>query len=328
LSNFLLIFFVVAGVIVFSCTPDAPRSNPLDPYHQESAVSGVQMNGFVVRKTAPFLPLPLCDVFILPENKFTATNEQGRFVFSGLQAGDHQLLIHKTGYDSSRIVIPADSLLGADLFVYMNAKPSINNLSIHSEYIDQWWPNPFLAVVVEATAQDPDGVGDLQIPWLNIAGYDTTLYLSATSQPDSFVLILEEEGFSGNDLFDIVGKPMVLTVQDGNASRVVKNDEKLIRIISPSPVADSPTGLAVADSSPLFNWQPFIVSYRFRYVVSIYFIRAGVPVLMFQSGPLLTQQRSFQFVDTLATGTYFWTVSVLDEFGNIGRSKEASFIVP
>jgi len=328
LRKLLIILPALAAFVILACTPDAPRSNPLDPYRQAAVESGEKLTGQVVRKTAPFPPLPACDVYILPENKFTTTDDQGRFLFTGLQFGDHQLVAHKNGYDSTWAAIPADSVAGGGFFLYMNARPLFNKVSIHSEYIDQWWPDPVLSVVLEATVRDPDGPGDIQSLWLNIAGMDTSILFAATARPDSFALRLQQEDLPGSDLFDVVGASMRVTAQDRDSSRAAHTDEKLIRIISPAPVAALPTGLAVADPAPLLTWQPFIASYYFSYFVSVYFIRAGVPTLMFTSAPLPAQQLSYQYPDLLAAGTYFWTVSAVDEFGNIGRSREASFIVP
>ena len=322
------IFITVVGLLFSACTPDAPRSNPLDPFHQAAVESGGQLKGQVMQKTAPFPPLPFCDVFILPEKKFTSTDEDGRFLFTALQAGGHQLIAAKSGYDSIRVDIPADSVVNGGIFIYMNTRPLFENLRIHSEYIDQWWPEPVLSVIAEATVHDADGEGDIESLWLNIADYDSGFVFATTFRPDSFVLRLEEQDFPGNDLADIVGKSLRATVLDRDSSRSVITDAKLVRIISPSPEAIAPTGLAVADPSPLFEWQPFIAAYRFSYFVSVYFIRAGVPTLMFTSDPLPVQQLNYQYPDSLSSGTYFWTVSALDAFGNIGRSKEASFTVP
>ena len=36
---------------------------------------------------------------------------------------------------------------------------------------------------------------------------------------------------------------------------------------------------------------------------------------------------SYQYPFTLDQGSYFWTIAVVDEYGNSARSKEASFVV-
>jgi len=324
----LIVFYSGVALLAASCTPDAPRSNPLDPYHRLAVESGEKLSGRVVRKTAPNPPLPGCDVFILPENKFTATDETGRFSFSGLQPVEHVIIAHKSGFDSARVITPAGFDASGDLLLTLNARPLFKTVAIRSEYVDQWWPDPVLSVVVEATVADPDGPADILSLRLDIAGMDSGFSFAATTRPDSFALYLQQESIPGSDLYEIVGAPVQITVMDRDSSRTVNTGEKLIRIISPAPVALSPTGLAQADPAPLMEWQPFAASYRFSYLVSVYFIRAGVPTLMFNSEPLPARNLSYRYPDSLATGTYFWTVSVVDEFGNVGRSKEASFTVP
>lgn len=327
MQRLLVVIIALIGPWLLSCAPDAPRSNPLDPFHQTAVESGEKLAGRVLIKSAPFTPLPGCDVFIYPENKFAATDEQGRFQFSGLQAVDHKLAVHKSGFDSLIVDLSVDAATD-DIVLNLNALPDIERVIVRSEYIDQWWPEPVLSVVVSVLADDPDGLSDLDHVSLRIAGIDSSFPFAGTAQPDSFALRLEENSVPGADLYALVGAALRVTVQDRDSAIVSDDRAKLIRIISPAPVAETPTGLAVADPSPLMQWQPFVASFRFRYLVAIYHIRAGIPTLMFTSEPLPLTQFSYQYADSLAPGTYFWTVSVVDDFGNVGRSKEASFTVP
>ncbi len=318
---------VLVVVLGLRCVPEAPHTNPVDPYFQ-SGNSKKIFHGEVLHKSEPFSPLPGCRVLMLPEKQFEFTDSRGQFRFSLLQAGVHQFVLEKNGFSTDTILINPDTVRRSPVHFFLNGKPYVKQLRIYSEYIDQWWPDPVTLIHFELLAGDPDGGGDLKSLFLRVPelGLDTTF--RATARPDSFTLRLTGEDFPENDPFRLIGQDAFVYLTDRSDERVKEGPFHLIRILENSPVPLEPVSLQEVSPRPLFRWEPYPASFAFTYEVAVFFIQAGIPILIFQDEGLPPTQLQYQYPDSLATGTYFWTVGVRDKLGNFSRSKEASFVVP
>jgi len=321
--------FLVIGLLIFvACAPDAPHDNPLDPFHRTAGNSSNTFAGQVLQKNEPHSPIQNCFVSLLPEQKFVRTDNDGNFSFAGIQPGLHQIEISKVGYDSLMATIDFDTVRNQIVHFYLNGKPFLKKLKIYSEYIDQWWPDPVTSMIVEITIGDLDGVSDIRDIKLTVPAQNLSFSFTETAKPDSFFLRVDELVVTRKDLFALVGAEQYVILVDESGTRVTSGPHYLIRIITTTPQTESPTGLQVVDPQPVFKWQPYIAQFDFKYEILIFFLNAGIPILIHQSNELGVKQLQYTYPDSLAAGTYFWTVGVRDKFGNFCRSKEATFIVP
>lgn len=317
-----LLFFL------FSCAPEAPHDNSLDPYHSSIGNSGIGLIGEVLSKAEPHVPISNCLVLIMPEQYYDTTNIDGRFQFSNLQTGVHQIIIEKAGFKSDTSILAPDTVSSNPMHFYLNGLPFITETKIYSEYIDQWWPDPVANIKFEIIANDPDGAGDIKIITLDVPEMGISKEFTRTVKQDSFFLQLSEPDFPQDSLPQLIGKEMQIVLQDNSNKRVTESPFYLIRIIDFAPIPVEPVGLQTVVPKPLFQWQPYIASFVFNYEVSVFVVAAGLPVLIHNQKNVSVNQTEYQYPDSLSTGTYFWTVGVRDEIGNLSRSKEASFIVP
>ena len=115
-------FVLVAFVLSFNCAPDALHENPLDPFHQLVGESQLSFGGQVLHKNPPHSPLQDCLIFLSPEQKITQSDANGRFEFTSVVKGEHQLLLHKSGYDSLTVQINFDTLTSTPFPFYVNGK--------------------------------------------------------------------------------------------------------------------------------------------------------------------------------------------------------------
>ena len=83
---------------------------------------------------------------------------------------------------------------------------------------------------------------------------------------------------------------------------------------------------------PLLQWSPPDVTFNYTYSLTISRTISGIRSDVWSYTQLASINEEFQFPGdtsskTLDSGEYVWTISVVDDFGNYSRSKEASFVV-
>ena len=115
-----------------------------------------------------------------------------------------------------------------------------------------------------------------------------------------------------------VGAPFFVT-------RVIENEASPI---SPSPFVDD----TVSADSLVFKWSPPNVTYNYSYNVTLSRVDAGTQTVVWSLVGLNSSNESYDFYmhpgrPVLLSGSYVWTVSVVDDFGNYGRSKESAFVI-
>lgn len=319
---------ILAFFIIVSCVPEAPHDNALDPYHQTAANTGISLKGNVLQKNDPHLPIDSCLIQILPEQIFDSSDSKGSFQFYNLNPGVHQLILNRKGFERDTFSIYPDTISKTPVNFYLNGIPSLNTIKIYSEYFDQWWPDPFTQVNVEITVSDPDGISDIKSVFLEMPAFGLKKTFNQTSEVDSFFLQLKETDFPDENIFNMIGKPVQIHLQDDSNLQVKTGPHYLIRIIDNAPETLEPAGLQTVNNSPLFKWQPYGAPFSFNHEVSVFVIAAGIPILIHNQKYIPLAQTEYQFPDSLSSGTYFWTVGIRDDIGNFARSKEATFIVP
>ena len=115
---------------------------------------------------------------------------------------------------------------------------------------------------------------------------------------------------------------------DFPGSKTISMPFFLTRIIGETPVAFSPAnGDTTTDKFPTFRWQLPQFTFAFTQRIEVFRLDAGFPTFVTSIGKISSEARSQRSFVRLSPGTYFWTISVVDDFGNISRSKEATFTI-
>jgi hypothetical protein len=99
------------------------------------------------------------------------------------------------------------------------------------------------------------------------------------------------------------------------------------RIIQDAPIPISPTALDTAAASPQLVWAQPTLQFPYSYKLELFRLDQGLPSLLWSVSNVSASFSSFQYPNSLPSGLFFWTISVVDEFGNLSRSKEGSFLV-
>lgn len=312
---------------IFRCAPDAPRSNPLDPGLNTSA-NRASISGAVFTRYQPASPLENAAVQLLPGGTTALTGPSGSFQFSGLNPGSYQLIAQKEDYvaDTVGVSIATGSVEGVNFF--LNALPQIQSVTFYSEHIAQWWPGDTYHAILTLILNDSDGNADIDSAVFLLPALSFSKAFEQTARPDSFFVDIEDLELPGSDLQYLIEQESYVTITDRAGASVTGGPFFLRRIIEDAPLPLSPSNLQPVSAFPNLEWEPFSLAFEFTFVVQVFRISAGLPVLSHTSPALPDEQVSYSFPDSLSSGTYFWTIGIRDNLNNFSRSKEASFVVP
>lgn len=320
-----IIYLSLIGQI--SCFNNADRTNPLDPksdnFKNVGSVSGKTLTFY-----NPFNALSEVEVRMEPGLFVTRTNAVGEFLFNNVPVRNYHISAQKEGF-----VSPPDSitvLLGQTTAIEfkLDGLPIISSFSIVSCHISRWWPqNDLFLLEIMAEVQDFDGVNDIEMVQFEIPDMSFSDTLQVTQSPGIFMARITESQLPGGNLQNVLGRQLVVKAVDQAGFENSSQPKLLIRIIEQEPRFKSPAGDSLDVSRPLLKWIPMNLSFNFTYKIEVFRVDEGFSNMVESFTNIDPAIFSIQVTETLPSGTYFWTVAVVDEFGNWSRSKEASFVI-
>ena len=334
---------VIISLAYFCGCHDAPRDNPLDPqspqYKSTASITGT------VTMLNQNTPVASATITSLEDGISSVSNASGVYSFDQLTVGIQTLVCSKTNWapDTQHIVLQSQSV--AQVNFILNGAPFVTSQNIYTRKIDQYYPSPQYFVDVTASVTDPNGITDIDSVWFSIVftnstnDQDTLLFPMAYSVSTKlFQITLYKYDLPTNTIQWLVNKPLQIRSRDLHhavnnstpfyASRVIENTATpLYPTINTATSAKDTTG-----PTPDLQWSPPDVTFNYTYTLSISRTISGVRSEVWSATQVASINNEFQFPGdnsgaTLAAGEYVWTISVVDDFGNYSRSKEASFVV-
>jgi hypothetical protein len=317
------------------CLGDAPRGNPLDPLSDNYRDVGA-VTGRATRFYPPHAPLDHVRVRLEAASPGSApwnpvvveSGPDGRFTFADVPSGPYLLFAEREGFapvlDTLSVRLGEQSTRD----VRLNGLPRVAALALRTVHVSRWWPEEDLYLLeVVADVEDPDGATDVAAAWLEVveAGFIDTL--AVTSVPGRFTSSLPVETLPVGSLHALLGQTVVVHARDLAGQVNASAPRSLVRVIEETPVAGSPQGLAtVRDVRPLLTWEPADLPFPFTYRLDVVRVLANVETVVHTAAGLASDQTAYRVpVDLARQSTYYWTLSVVDAFGNRSRSKEAGF---
>ncbi|MEZ4703557.1 MAG: carboxypeptidase-like regulatory domain-containing protein, partial [Rhodothermales bacterium] len=249
------------------------------------------------------------------------------FRVGDLPAGSYVLTARREGYvattDSVTVVV-GDIV---ERVMRMDGMPRVDRFDVRSAHISRWWPPPQELYRLEVTAEvsDPDGISDIDRVWIEVPEVGLVDTLVASGTPGQFLSILQEASLPVG-VESLLGHDHVIHVRDRAGYELVSSARKIARVIDATPVASTPTSLAtLIDPAPRFNWEPLRMPYPYTYRLDIVRVDENIQTVVQLLENIPADSVSLKIPTPLLSGEYFWTVSVVDEFGNRSRSREAGF---
>ena len=315
--------------MVWGCFEGAPHSNPLDPRSDNFENAG-SVTGTVTQLYPPFSGLSGVELRLSPGDYLTTSDGAGRFDFLGVEEGRYTISAELDGFIAEEQVVDVEINQQAGVIFRMDGVPFIRELDIQTFHLSRWWPPPVdqFWLDISARVDDPDGIADIEAVFVDIPIVDLADTLLVERDVGQFSLRLREEDI-GVSVEAIAGHDINITVRDREGEQSVLMGQRISRIIGETPVANNPTGLNEAESNPpAFFWSDVRVNYPFTYQIDVARVDENIPTPVQTIPGISSDSLSVQATVSLPAGQYIWTVSIVDEFGNQSRSREAGFIIP
>ncbi len=320
--------FIIYIILLAGCIDDAPRDNPLDPLSPAYTEAG-SMTG-VVRIANQSTAIAGVIVTDLDENVFVMTDTLGYFVFNHLSTGRHRFVCTKENYTNDTFQVEIQDRVSTHVVRGLNGAPVVLSQNILTRKIDQYFPSPQYFVEVTAEMTDPNGDIDLDSVWFSVA--DTILFpLTNPIGSKKFSTTIFKNQLPTNTIQWLVGKSLHIVSRDDNRSVNIGSPFFVTRVIeqTASPILSNTDSL---DTSFELKWSPPDVTFNFSYTVTISILVGGVPLVVktYTSINSFFEKITYPYQSgdaPLQQGSYLWSVTVVDEFGNYARSKESTFTV-
>jgi hypothetical protein len=328
--NYSILILAVATLILSDCA-DAPRENPLDPlsshYQGNAAVTG---RVYVLNQNTP---IPQARITCLESGISVATDSNGDYQIGKIDPGPITLVCLKENFvpDTQKTILEAGS--SRQVSFGLNGSPYVISQKILTRKIDQYYPSPQYFVEVDASVSDPNGITDVDSVWFVVA--DTLQYpMDYSPSAKLFQTTIYKYDIPTNTIQWLVGKPLTIHSKDRSNARGISSPFTITRIIEngATPTSPAPLNNDTTSSTPLLMWTPPAVTFRYTCTLSIAHVDAGTESVVWTYNGLDFSNEQIQYPgdsngQPLQPGNYVWTISVVDEFGNYCRSKEAAFVV-
>jgi hypothetical protein len=334
--RFYFVLCAALGLMGGAGCGDAPRDNPLDPlsdgFRDEGAISG-RVTGLY----PPFPGRPGVQVRLIPVGPAgrpelaTRTDDDGRFALNDVPAGPYAVQADEEGFAGEVDTVTVTAGAVAEATIQLDALPVVTEQSLRSVHILRWPPlEPVFQLEVEATAEDPDRPQDLAGASLVVPGLDFSAELVETEPGTGvFAATFDERELPPPGVEALLGQTVRIKARDVSGNAGFGPPQSLVRVIEQSPQTQSPQFPDVVSTRPTLVWQPAQLPFAFTYRVDVFVVNAaGIPTLIDRYENIDPNQTALQVQRELASGEdHFWTVWVVDAFGNRSRSREAGFTV-
>jgi len=326
-----LVVLILGGA---GCLGDAPRENPFDPLSDNFEKEG-SVSVLVTRYYPPFQGLGAAAVHLawmgLPEGALpvitTETDETGRFIAKGMPEGRYQVRVEKTGFAEVVDTVEVAAGKTAEAEMRLGGLPVVTAPAVTSTHISRWWPATDLyQLEVVAEVKDLDGLADVETAWLEIPALAYTDTLASTQTAGLFMKNIPVSRLNQTSLEELLGLDLKIRARDKAGFEHVSGALRLVRVIEAVPVAREPQGLTlINEPRPLMRWDAMSLPFAYTYRVDVVRIETNIQNTVEVQTAIPSTATSVQVQMSLPPGSYFWTLSVVDAFGNRSRSKEAGF---
>ena len=321
-----LIFTTLTTFLFTGCFEGAPRRHPLDPLGENFRNEG-SFTLLVTNFYPPRSGLSDVTINITPGGLSRQTDDAGQLSISGLEEGSYTLTITRPGYLEQEVNANVTAGQTTQLEVPLAGLPVFRRVDIHSVHISRWFPPPeeLFRLEIEAEMDDPDGLADIDSLWISIPEYDFSEPLSADSEPGKYTRSIPVENLP-TSMQSLYGRDIVLRAKDRSGAINESTPTSLIRVLQETPLAQEPQGLVLlTDPQPKFSWAPIVLNFPFTYRVDIVRVDQNIQNTVQSIEGIAPPQTTLEVSEPLLPGEYFWTVSIVDEFNNRSRSREAGF---
>ncbi|MDZ7342479.1 MAG: carboxypeptidase-like regulatory domain-containing protein [candidate division KSB1 bacterium] len=320
--------FIVLAMAFAACFNNAERDNPLDPKSDQYQNSG-RIDGHVYTYYAPFKPLPAARLTASPLELSVWSDPGGAFSFANMTPGAYSIKVDATGYAMDSATVNVEPGRTVSLTFFLDGLPRLDSLRLVTGYVHESFPiEPSQLIDCQAKVGDPDGYADIDSVSMIIPDFNMNAVLPATTRIGYYQKRLLPSDLPVVDVEAMLGHPIFIKISDRVGQIRWAGPFFLVRVIQQEPIIESPRGSSLVNSKPLFKWKALQLPFPFTFRLEVY--RIIDPILFELSlnvSNLPSATLEYQAIQALRPGSYLWTISVVDEFGNWSSSIRATFQV-
>ena len=321
-------FIAVCFLVLSSCFNNADRDNPLDPRSDNYQSSG-EINGTVYTYYAPYKPLGSAMLTIIPGYQNVFTNQNGAFSFSNLIPGDYLVKVQYSNYASDSAQVQVESKKATTIQFYLDGLPLLDSLRLNSGFVHEQFPIESSRLLeCKAKVADPDGLGDISSVSILMPDFSFKSPLQMSPTLGNFQKRFMESDLPVNDIEELFGHSFFIEITDQAGQVSLTGPHFMFRVIDQEPEIEAPRSSALVKNKPLLKWKAMQLPFPFTYRVEVYRI---IDLILFELAVSVSNlppdSLELQVQTALKPGSYLWTVSVVDEFGNWSSSIRATFQV-
>ena len=311
---------------MMGCLDHAPRNHPLDPLGEAYDNTG-RIQGTITTQYAPFEGIPDVRITLTPGGIFNITDSEGSFLITDLEEGTYVLEASRQDYAG---IIDTLQIQAGDVVPVsypLNALPVVDSLRLASIAVSRWWPPPldFRELEIEVSASDQDGVTDIVKVWFEVKALGYADSLDATGTNGVYRLRVREDNLPF-PLASFQGLDHIVYLRDRSGLVNASSAATIHRIIEQTPQALRPTDLELISSDQIvLAWEPVLLNYPFTYRIDVIRVDNNLRNVYLSQAGISSEVLSQTIPAPREPGEYFWTVSIVDQFGNQSRSREAGF---
>lgn len=324
------VFSYVIIVLALGCTSPAEHGNPLDPASPLYTTRGT-LQGQVTTIYQPYQALAGATVQLQPGGLSLQSDAAGRFTFAGLESGEYMLDVTKAGYAARQMEITVLPREQHTVEIRLAGLPFVAAAALTSTRVaTREPPTPRLFLEITAEVDDPDGANDIAQVYVNIPGRATPVALQRGSGLSLWRRIVPDDSLKPVVLQNLVGLPLSFIAEDGLGEKSEPRAFQLGRVIDQEPLPTFPIDgeqFPSRTNDRNLRWQLSAISFDYVLRVEVFRLDGGFSFPIFAANNLRAGTNTLPYPGSLTSGTYYWTVKVVDVFGNSSRSKEAPFRV-
>jgi len=311
------------AVLVAGCNWHAPRNNEFDPQR------GGNIEGRVLTRSAR--AVAGAEVLVRDAGRLCYADSAGGFRLFGLPEESLRVVITADSFVPDSVTVALRRGVIDSIMVSLNGRPLVLACGLKTHvYGRNWPPDPLSFCEMTASVSDRDGDSDVDSVWVEVR--DAVLRKRLEYDPDRrvFSSTLYAGSLPGQSLEPLVGCDFVFQVADREGATAAAPPTQIVRVMCclPEPVFPS-SGTDSLSGDTTFVWHRYKYDYPASYHGEVVRIEAGGPagVALSFDRPAPDDTTGRVAISSLLSGEYYWTVEVIDGYGNSCRSAEQRFYV-
>ena len=320
------------------CSWDAERENPLDPhspyYSPSSGLAGRITN-------LSNIPRGISDVILTldPGNISTLTDSNGYYSFSNIEPDNYSLNMYRPDLKSIDTTISIQPEIVDTLEFSMNFIPQVDTFSVTTLRIADGSSGDY-QILFYCVVSDSDGAATLSDS-ADIYLKDDLYRIEYNDDIGNYSkLFIHSLNVSDIEIDDYTNEGVHFKTNDINNDTTVSEIKYIIRFITEGAAVFSPSFTEPPTSKkPQFVWFTSSSTFTLLYKLKLYTLPSEIIILEetlydtsqayieLPNGKAGYNYKSNSPNDSLAIGTYMWTMQFEDIIGNISRSEEVQFTI-